>query len=65
VGDGGGADRLHYRDQFAFYVPGMSFTGSIAGDNVTDTELATTGNWTKVYDNKAIGVAALKHNLNA
>jgi hypothetical protein len=43
----------------------VSFTGSISGDNVTDAELATTGNWTQIYDGKAVGLAILKHNLAA
>lgn len=64
VGNGGGAEVLSFRDEFAYHIEGMSFTGTIDGDNVTDAELATTSNWTKVYDNKAIGVLALKH-LNA
>jgi hypothetical protein len=65
VGNGGGADILSFRDEFAYHIPGMSFTGSISGDNVTDAELATTGNWTKIYDNKSIGVLAFKHLLVA
>jgi hypothetical protein len=65
VGDGGGADVLSQRDEFGFYVPGLSYTGAVAGDNITAAELYTGSNWTQVYDGKAVGVGVLKHNLAA
>jgi hypothetical protein len=62
AGNGQGAEYLAQRDIFGFHITGFSFTGSAAGDNVTDTELGTAANFTQILANKQIGVAALIHN---
>jgi hypothetical protein len=62
-GNGGGVEELWLRDNFAFHIKGYTFDGTVAGDNVTDAELANAANWTQVYSDKAIGVAALVHNI--
>lgn len=61
-GNGAGGEIAVVRDIFGFHVPGVSFTGSIAGDIPTDTELATVNKWTKVFNHKSIGVAAILFN---
>lgn len=62
AGNGQGAEYLAQRDLFAFHINGLSFTGTAAGDNPTDTELATAANWTQVLTDKQCGVVALVHN---
>jgi hypothetical protein len=63
-GNGGGVDKLYQRDDFAFHVNGWSYTGTLANDNVTDTQLATAANWTQVLLPKQTGVVTLLHNLD-
>lgn len=59
-GDGGGVEYLITRDQYTFHVYGTAWTGTPVGATPTNAELATVGNWSKVYtNNKEIGVIAL------
>lgn len=62
-GNGGGAELLAARDIFAYHIIGTKFTGTPAADLPTDAELATASNWALAYSTKAIGVAALVHNI--
>jgi len=61
AGNGGGADVIFSRDLFGYHVAGTSYTGATAGDVVTDTELATVGNWSLVKDKKLVGVMKITH----
>jgi hypothetical protein len=61
AGNGSGADVLYARDLFSYHVSGTSFTGTAAGDIVTDAELGTSTNWGLVKSKKLIGVMKLTH----
>jgi hypothetical protein len=39
----------------------MSYTGAIAADVATDTEIGTVGNWSFVKDKKLVGVMRITH----
>lgn len=60
--NGGGMEYLTLRDRFAFGVGGVSFTGSVAGKTVADSEIATAASWTKVFADKNIRVACIRTN---
>ena len=64
AGNGAGVEYFVQRDNFAFHINGFSFTGTYAGDNPTDAEMATPGNWTQILTPKQTGVAALVHNCS-
>jgi hypothetical protein len=49
---GRGIESLIYRKDEVIHLDGMSFTGSIAGDTVTDAELANGASWTRVYSDR-------------
>lgn len=57
--DGGGVEYFGVRDCYNFHVYGTSYTGTIAGDVVSDVELANSANWGLVWDRKQVGVAAV------
>lgn len=63
AGDGGGAEGLVSRKIFCIHPNGFQWTGTPAGDTPTNAELATAGNWTRVFpERKQIGFAALLSN---
>lgn len=62
---GGGTEYLVHRRWFTMHTRGVKWTGSsgCALSSPTNAELATTGNWLKVYDQKLIRVVAFTHKL--
>lgn len=62
-GNGEGVEYLAVRDRYSWFPRGMSFTGSPAGTTATNTELATSGNWTQIRTDKQIGITALQVNV--
>lgn len=63
-GNGTGVEILYTRRQFAMHPYGIKFAGaSVAGQFPTNAELATAGNWDRVYaERKQIPIAALVTN---
>lgn len=61
AGNSGGIDSLIVRDTFAYHVNGYAWAGTSAIPS--DTALGTASNWSKVFTDKQVGVAALVHNL--
>ncbi len=57
-----GDDVLVNRKHFVLHPRGVKWVGSPAGVSPTNAELATVANWTKVYQDKAIRIAALVTN---
>lgn len=62
AGNSGGVDSLIVRDTFSYHVNGYAWAGS-ATALPTDAALGTASNWSKVFSDKQVGVAALVHNL--
>ncbi|MFS5674354.1 major capsid protein [Streptococcus agalactiae] len=61
-----GVDEIYTRQAFVYHPYGVKFTSaSVAGLTPTNAELATAANWEKVYDNKNIGIVAIKHLVDA
>jgi hypothetical protein len=59
-------DILINRRAFVLHPFGVKFTNTtVAGATPTNTELALPANWFQVYEDKAIGIAALKHRVAA
>lgn len=57
-------DILINRRALVLHPFGVKFTNaSVAGVTPTNAELATIDNWSKVYEDKAIGLAMLKHKI--
>jgi hypothetical protein len=57
-------DILINRRAFVLHPFGVKFTNySVAGATPTNAELATGTNWQQVYEDKAIGLALLKHKI--
>lgn len=61
-GDGGGVEYLIVRDAFSYHPYGMKWTGSPAGVTPANSELAVGTNWTRVFNQKNVGLAALQTN---
>lgn len=61
IGNTGGGETITWRDMFAYHVNGFSWAGGVAAVP-TDVALATATNWTKVYNDKQVGVVAIVHN---
>lgn len=58
-----GDDILVNRKHFVFHPRGVKFTNTtVAGVSPTNAELSTVGNWSKVYEDKAIRIVALVTN---
>lgn len=53
-------DVLINRRRYLFHPNGFKWTGTPAGSSPTNAELATAGNWSKVFENKNIPIVALK-----
>jgi len=57
-------DILINRRALVLHPFGVKFTNTtVAGATPTNDELALTANWTKVFEDKAIGIAMLKHKI--
>jgi len=54
-----GDDILVNRRHFILHPRGLAFTGTVSGQTPTSAELSTGGNWTKKYEDKAIGMVEL------
>lgn len=62
-GTGGGVESLVVRDTYVVHPYGLRFTSTtVAGETPSNTEMATVANWVKVWEDKAIKVAAIDHN---
>lgn len=62
AGNSGGVDSLIVRDTFSYHVNGYAWAGS-ATALPTDAALGTASNWSKVFADKQVGIAALVHNI--
>ena len=58
-----GDDILINRRHFILHPRGIAFSGTPAGASPTNTELATTTNWTRKYENKNIRIVQFKHKI--
>lgn len=59
-----GEDILINRRHFILHPRGIKFTStSVAGSSPTNAELATAGNWSRVYENKNIRIVQFKHKI--
>lgn len=61
IGNSGGGEIFWVRDVFGYSINGFSFKGT-PDPKLSDTALATTGNWERVLDPTQIGIIALNHN---
>lgn len=61
-GNSGGADVFWVRDVFGFAIRGFSYTGT-PDPELSDSALATVGNWTRNLAPEQIGIAAIVHNV--
>lgn len=62
----GGTTQLINRVRRIFHLRGVKFTSTaMAGSSPTNAELATTTNWSRVYDVKNIRVVRVRHNIPA
>lgn len=57
-----GEDYLINRRHFLLHPKGVKWTGNAAGTSPTNAELATGGNWSKVYENKNIKIVKVVTN---
>jgi hypothetical protein len=58
-----GTDILINRTHFIIHPMGVKWNdASVAGTSPTFAEMATTSNWTRVYERKAVKIAAIIHN---
>ncbi|HEX5933586.1 MAG TPA: hypothetical protein VFY63_05435 [Pseudorhizobium sp.] len=63
AGNGEGVETVWYRRHWVMHPRGVSFSGTPASaSGVTDTELATGTNWTRVYDPKLVRMVAVVTN---
>lgn len=61
-----GVDKVFTRRAFVYHPYGVKWkASSIAGATPSNTELATAGNWEKVYEDKNIGIVAIRHKLGS
>ena len=60
---GGGIEYIVHRRNLVMHVRGIKWTGTPAGASPTNAELATTGNWSAVYDPKLVRVVSFRHKL--
>ncbi|KIL45756.1 major capsid protein [Jeotgalibacillus soli] len=59
-----GDDILINRNHFIMHPRGVAFTNtSVAGATPSNTELATAGNWNRVYENKNIRIVKFVHKI--
>ncbi|HEV7253870.1 MAG TPA: hypothetical protein VGN97_12360 [Mesorhizobium sp.] len=63
AGNGEGIETVWYRRHWVMHPRGIAFTGTPASAaGVTDAELATAANWTRVYDPKLVRLVAVTTN---
>ena len=63
VGNGEGVETVWYRRHWVMHPRGVSFSGTpVSASGVTDTELGTGTNWTRVYDPKLVRMVAVDTN---
>lgn len=63
AGHGTGLEQLIHRKKDLMHIHGISWTDtSCAGISPTNAELATAGNWSRVWDRKKIPIVAIKTN---
>ena len=60
-----GEDYLINRRAFVMHPMGVKWIGNPAGTTPTNAELATGTNWQRVYEDKNIGMVAIKHKIAA
>lgn len=60
-----GEDYLINRTALVMHIFGVKWIGTSAGVTPSNAELATGTNWQRVYEDKNIGVVALKHKIAA
>lgn len=61
-----GIDEVYTRRAFVFHPYGVKFTDTtVAGETPSNTELGTADNWSKVYEDKNIGIVAIRHKLGS
>lgn len=58
---GGGQEYLVSRRHFVLHPRGIKWKGTPAADTPTNAELATAGNWQRVFEPKNIRIVAFKH----
>lgn len=61
----GGEDYLINRRAFVLHPFGIKWVGTASGVTPNNEELATGTNWKRVYEDKNIGIVALKHTIAA
>lgn len=62
-GNGEGIETVWHRRHWVMHPRGVKFTGaSVAGASPTNAELATAGNWERVYDPKNVRIVAVVTN---
>lgn len=61
----GSKDILIHRRAFVMHPYGIKWAGTSALETPSDEELSTGTNWTRVYEDKAIGMVAINHRLKA
>ena len=63
AGNGEGVQTVWYRRHWVMHPRGVSFTGSPASaSGVSDAEISTAGNWTRVWDPKNVRLVAVTTN---
>ncbi|MDB5490354.1 MAG: capsid protein [Micavibrio sp.] len=60
---GGGMEYIVNRKKWVMHPRGIKWIGTPAGPTPTNAEVATTTNWTRVYDPKAIRIVQFKYKL--
>jgi len=62
---GGGEEILVSRRHFILHPRGIKWTGTPAKDTPSNTELATKGNWSRVYEQKNVRIVRFVHRVAA
>jgi len=62
---GGGEEYLVSRRHFVLHPRGVKWTGTPSGDTPTNAELATTGNWSRVYEAQNVRIVRFVHRVAA
>ncbi|QGH03542.1 major capsid protein [Streptococcus dysgalactiae] len=61
-----GVDEVFTRRAFVYHPYGVKFKSTtVTGETPSNAELATATNWEKVYEDKNIGIVAIKHKASA
>lgn len=59
-----GVDKVFTRRAFVYHPYGVKWKdATVAGETPSNEELATAGNWEKVYEDKNIGIVAIRHKV--